>query len=622
MSNNNLNETEISNIIHTLDLLGKQVKTGRIESDYALRQLDKTRSLLEKVKEMQKEQKSGGRFEALYEVSRILGSSLKLQTVLEQVMDAIIQLTKAERGFLMLRDDDGNLAVQTARNFDQQTLNSSELEYSRTIANLVLDGGEAVLATNALEDPRFKGQQSVMAQALRSIMAVPLRARGRVIGIAYVENRVIAGLFTEEDKATLEALAGQASVAIDNAILFAETDEALAKRVDELRLLRRIDLQLNQKLDPDEAMLYTVEMACRVAAATEGHLGIIQGEPRHIVSIHHFHASKDESKKERPINLEDAYPKVWDAINKAESVSFDTGQYGLMTVLIVPIVREKDAVGVVILKREDGAAFTPEQQDLVERIVARAAINIENARLYAAVQAADRAKTEFVGIVAHDLKAPMTSIRGYADLMAMQGENLNERQHKFLERVSSTVKRMEILVSDLADISRIESGQFLMDSLRVTVNSVVEAVRDTITPQVQERKHTLVENIEADLPDMLTDYYRLVQVLTNLLSNAYKYTPDGGTITFNVSRKDDRIHFEIKDTGIGLTKEQIALLGTKFWRAEDDYTRSQPGTGLGFSITRSLVEQMGSKIDIQSEVGSGSSFAFSVGIAKDEVPVK
>jgi signal transduction histidine kinase len=293
-----------------------------------------------------------------------------------------------------------------------------------------------------------------------------------------------------------------------------------------------------------------------------------------------------------------------------------------MTVLIVPIVREKEAVGVVILKREDGASFTDEQQDLVERIVARAAINIENARLYAAVQAADRAKTDFVGIVAHDLKAPMTSIRGYADLMAMQGENLNERQHKFLQRVSNTVKRMEMLVSDLADISRIESGQFLMDEMRVTVTSVVEAVRDTITPQVQERKHTLIENIAADLPDMWTDYYRLMQVLTNLLSNAYKYTPDGGTITFNISHADERVHFEIKDTGIGLTKEQVALLGTKFWRAEDDYTRSQPGTGLGYSITRSLVEQMGSHIVVVSDVGVGSSFAFSVAIAKDEVAAK
>src|SRR5690242_18851908 len=115
---NSINETELSNIIHTLDLLGKQVKTGRVESDYALRQIDKTKTILEKVKDLQKEQKDVGRFEALYEVSRILGSSLKLQTVLDQVMDAVIQLTKAERGFLMLRDDDGNLAVQAARNFD------------------------------------------------------------------------------------------------------------------------------------------------------------------------------------------------------------------------------------------------------------------------------------------------------------------------------------------------------------------------------------------------------------------------------------------------------------------------------------------------------------------------
>src|SRR5215213_4038985 len=96
---NNLNESELNNIIHTLDLLGKQIKTGRIESDYALRQLDKIRIVLEQVKTLQKEQKDVGRFEALYEVSRILGSSLKLQTVLDQVMDAVIQLTKAERGF-------------------------------------------------------------------------------------------------------------------------------------------------------------------------------------------------------------------------------------------------------------------------------------------------------------------------------------------------------------------------------------------------------------------------------------------------------------------------------------------------------------------------------------------
>jgi signal transduction histidine kinase len=173
-------------------------------------------------------------------------------------------------------------------------------------------------------------------------------------------------------------------------------------------------------------------------------------------------------------------------------------------------------------------------------------------------------------------------------------------------------------VSDLADISRIESGQFLMDNMRVTIDSVVEAVRDTIMPEMDARNHKYVETIEANLPDMWVDYYRLLQVLTNLLSNAYKYTQDQGIITLTVKKQDGRIHFSVKDSGIGLSKDQIKLLGTKFWRAEDDYTRSQPGTGLGFSITRSLVEQMGSQMEIESVVGKGSTFSFSVRVAETE----
>mgnify|MGYP000733877576 CR=1 FL=1 len=615
-------DSEFRHMLHALDLLSKQIRSGRVETDYALRQIDKVSGKLKELAQEKQEQKSAGRFEALYQVSRILGTSLDLQTVLDQVMDAVIHLTGAERGFLMLHDDDGNLTTKAARNFDQQTLESSALEYSRTVANLVIDTGKAVLTTNALEDPRFKEQQSVMSHALRSIMATPLMARGRVIGIAYVENRIVAGLFTNEDLETLEALAGQAAVAIDNAILFSETDEKLAKRVDEMTMLRRIDLQMSQKLDPQAAMRYTLEMASRISHANEGHLGLVQGDPREIMATHHFTAETDESKstKEHPIHLQNVYPQAWDAVDKGKTVMFDTGQYGLKTVMIVPIMLDKEAIGVVILLREDGDPFTSEEQELVERIVTRAAINIENGRLFKAVQAADDAKTEFVGIVAHDLKAPMTSIQGYADLLLMNPENLDDKEKRFLGRISSTVKRMEILVSDLADVSRIESGQFLMEEIRVSTTTVVEAVRDTIMPQIQERNHTYKENVEDDLPDMFTDYYRLMQVLINLLSNAYKYTPDGGRITLSIKHVNNRIQFAVSDTGVGLSPEQIKQLGTPFWRAEDEFTHSQPGTGLGFFITRSLVEQMGSKIQIESVVDEGSTFTFSVAVAADDAP--
>jgi signal transduction histidine kinase len=105
-------------------------------------------------------------------------------------------------------------------------------------------------------------------------------------------------------------------------------------------------------------------------------------------------------------------------------------------------------------------------------------------------------------------------------------------------------------------------------------------------------------------------------VLTNLVSNAIKYTPDGGTITMAVQPVGTAIEFSVSDTGIGLTPEGIMMLGTKFWRSDDDFTRSQPGTGLGFAITRSLVEQMGGEMRIESEAGTGSTFTFSLPVTR------
>lgn len=602
-----VSEQEISNLRQMISMLRGQAKGGHIDAQFFDRQLEKLDDVLLRVQEDQRNRKKEGRFEALYNISRLLGSSLDLQVVLDQIMDAIIQLTGAERGFLMLRDDDGGLTVKVARNFDQQTLNSDNFRFSRTIVNQVLDTGEPVVTTNAAEDPRFSQQASIVAQALRSIMATPLRVRGNIIGVAYVDNKIIAGLFGEQDLVALDALMGQAAVALDNAMLFAETDEALARRVEELRQLRRIDLLLNETLDAEKAMQFTLEWACRLTGAAGGYMGLLEGEPPVVRTRYSYGTAVNGH---LPDKLSDTYPEIASVVASGKSTSTAS------QALIVPFQREHHVLGVVVLHCSNDQTFSDEQQDLVERIVARAAVAIENGRLYAAVQAADKAKSEFVGVVAHDLKTPMTSIGGYASLMLMQKDQLDERQVQFLDRIANTVRRMEVLVSDLSDISRIESGHFFMNETEVSVAEIVQAVKDNTLPQIDERHHTFVEDIAPDLPDMWVDYYRLLQVLTNLVSNAYKYTPEGGTITLSARRKDDRIEFGVRDTGIGLSPEAIAKLGTKFWRAEDDFTRSQPGTGLGFAITSALVEQMGSQIRIQSEIGRGSTFTFSVAIHK------
>ena len=618
-----VSEQELANTRYALSLLREQIQSGQFEREYSLNQLDRFLDLFDRLAGQVKAQRHAGRFEALYEVGRVLGSSLDQQQVLEQVMDAIIQLTGAERGLLMLQNDDGLLNVQVARNLDQKTLSSEEFRYSSSISNLVLNSGEAVLTTNAEEDPRFSAQASVVRQSLRSIMAVPMRARGKIIGIAYVENRVVAGLFNREDLATLEALVGQAAVAIDNAMLFSATDQALANRLDELRELRRIDLRLNEKLEIGQVLMVTLETSCDVTQSSHGYIGLLPDEPsqegQRIRALHQYEPGVSKAGPtpvdSQNLYLEELYPQVQDVLNTQKAISVDAGQYGLHSVLIMPIILKYKVIGLLILRREDGLTYSSTQQDLLERVVSRAAVSIENARLYAAVQAADYAKTEFVGIVAHDLKAPMTSIRGYSDLLLMQPDNLDERQIQFLERISNTVKRMEILVSDLADLSRIESGQFLMDEMRVPLEFALEALRDTTGQQIQARQHQYTEEIAANLPDLWTDYYRLVQVLTNLMTNAYKYTPDGGHIRLSITPDGDRVRFTISDTGIGISPQDLAMLGTKFWRAEDSHTRSQPGTGLGFAITSSLVAQMGSAIEIHSRVGEGSTFSFTVATA-------
>lgn len=611
-----IHDHAISNARNNLNLVRMQVKSRQIETDFALRQLDNLDALLVRLEAAQKVQMTASRFEALYNVSRVLGSSLDLQTVLNQVMDAIIQLTSAERGFLMLRDDDGGLIVKAARNLDQQTISSEEFNYSRTIANQVLDSGEAVLTTNAAEDPRYSGQSSIVNQSLRSIMATPLRARGQVIGVAYVDSRVSAELFKNDDLTTFEALTAQAAVAIDNAMLFRTTDQELARKVEELQLLRRIDQQLNETLDTDNAIAITLESACRLVSADAGHLGIIDTERRHVAARHHY-GSQEQSSGE--VWLEEIYPEVWQVLETKQKLVIDIGQYGLQTALIMPVLRNQQAVGAVVLKRQSAEPFTEEQQDLTERVIARAAVAIENARLYQAVQRANQAKSEFVSVAAHELKTPMTSIAGYAELMTMNTEqDLSERHGEFASRILATVRRMEMLVSELSDISRIESGHFFMNEMPLPVESIIVALKDTTMPEIQGRGHTLIEEVEANLPDIYADYYRLLQVLMNLVSNAYKYTPEGGTILIGAWREKDRVFFRVADNGIGLSPEAIKNLGTKFWRAEDEFTRSQPGTGLGFAITSGLVEQMGSRIQIESELGKGSSFSFSVAIAKEE----
>ena len=558
------------------------------------------------------------RLAALYQVSSQLGVSLDLSEVLNQVMDAIILLTGAERGFLMLFDDlTGRLRTEAARNVDRETIEGESMQISRTVLQRAATTGDPILTSNAQEDERFSDQQSVIGYQLRSIMCVPLRARARIIGAVYVDNRLYSGVFKEADLELLGTFANQAAIAIDNARLFTQTDHALARRVEELTVFQQIDQQLNKSLELNQVLSSALTWAIALTTADSGSIGLLVetetepalrllvntsagGEPPRTVLTDHPVLAQ-VLREERSVYLEQ--------VSAAESLD---GRAAAVQ-LAVPIKRDGLITGLITLESRTPQAINDEDIAFVERLADRAAVAIKNARLYEDIHAANKAKSDFISVVTHELRLPMTSIKGYTDLImsGMTGE-LNEQQKQFLGVIKRNLDRMSVLIRDLSDINRIESGRMQFEVGAFDVRDVVMEVVESFQEQAATKSQTLrVEVGEGDTA-VSADSRRVSQVLTNLVSNANKYTPPNGDILIQVQPQAAFVQVSVRDTGIGISEENQAQLFNQFFRAEDAAVREQVGWGLGLSIVKKMVEAQGGEIWFQSTFGEGSTFAFTL----------
>jgi signal transduction histidine kinase len=555
-------------------------------------------------------------------------------------MDATIQLTNGERGFLVLLEGgNGRLRTVAARNVDQETIAGDSMEISRTVVRRVVESGEPLLTDNAVRDERLAEHKSVVNYQLRSIICAPLRARGEVIGAAYVDNRLFANAFSEDDLELLAAFASQAAVAIDNARLFQQTDQALARRVEELTLFQRMDQELNNSLQLDRVLSLALEWATELTGADASSIGLLEvdGDADGVRSNGHTalgqrlrllaYQGENEGEEERVVAA--GHPVLAQILRNGASVETHdaTAEEAIdgtpaASQLAVPVRREGAIVGLITLEFRQPHPFEDEDKAFVERLADRAAVAIENARLYEAVQAANAAKSEFISLVTHELRIPMTSIRGYTDLLLKEMAGpLSDPQKQFLGTVKRNLERMSVLVSDLSDINRIESGRMRFEPEPFDLCDVVNNVAGDLREAIEGRQQSL----ELDTPDSVmvyADRTRVAQVLTNLLSNAHKYTPDGGEICIRLrlptQPENGYARVEVIDNGIGISKENQARLFSQFFRAEDQLVREQQGWGLGLSIVKKLVEAQGGEVDFTSELGAGSTFSFTVPLAEEE----
>jgi signal transduction histidine kinase len=228
-----------------------------------------------------------------------------------------------------------------------------------------------------------------------------------------------------------------------------------------------------------------------------------------------------------------------------------------------------------------------------------------------AIQEANRLKTEFVSMVSHELRVPLTSIQGYAELL-LENEQIAEEQCECLTIVKKNSERLLGLINDLLDLSRIEAGRVDLHRASLDLACLIREVAGSLRPLIEAKRQRLRLDLGDALPAVWADTDRVTQILTNLISNAHKYTLVEGSITVAARRDDGFVRVDISDTGVGLSPEDQAQLFTKFFRAHDRSPQAAGGTGLGLVITRLLVELHGGRITVSSAPGRGSTFSFSL----------
>jgi signal transduction histidine kinase len=470
----------------------------------------------------------------------------------------------------------------------------------------------------------------------RQLVAVPLERRGEIVGVIEVLNRLDGTRFTDYDAEMLTMLAAQAAIVIENARLYTTTDEALADRVLELATMQQINRELNATLDFASVMDRTLQWALRMTLASAGFIGLIIEEPdqtRVRVAACHGYPFGIEYYRQHLYPIDRGIVGRAVSSGKAvrvgdvrESADYYRVREATRSELAVPVLREENVVGVINLESDRLGAFDDKDEAFVVRLADHAAIAIENARLYGQVKRANESKGEFVSLVSHELRAPMTVIKGYTELMQLAlRDELDPEDQKLLDIVMSNVEHMQTLIDDLLHLARLESGELDLEPGPVCIRTALGNVMASLRRSIDDKELSVSWVVPSDLAPVYADPVRLNQILTNLISNAVKYTPHDGQVEVTVDRCNEEAEIgagkfarvTVRDSGIGIATKDQEQLFRRFFRANHPTVRSQSGTGLGLSIAKTLVEVHGGKIGFESELGKGSTFWFTLALSEE-----
>ncbi|MDH4138552.1 MAG: ATP-binding protein, partial [Anaerolineae bacterium] len=472
------------------------------------------------------------------------------------------------------------------------------------IIGWVARSGVPLLINDVSQEPRYVPHDAL--PATRSELAIPLKIGLRVIGVLDVQSDEL-NAFDLDDVAVLQALGDQVAIAIENARLFEELEEHKATLEERVRE-RTEDLAAalrHQKIEADKTRAIVEGIADGVMVFDANHK-VIMVNPT----------------AERMLNLPVPIVVGQDMRDLIEEADEAFDRDATMTVLTVlsALVGSRERL-------EAGEPLTQTRFQIRERTITASftpvALTDEGPFNVVAVfrditreAEIDRMKSEFLAIAAHELRAPMTSIKGYSDMLLLGlAGGYSERQKQFLDTIKANVNRVMEMVNEFSEISHLETGAFKLEAKPLHLDKLVSEVAVSLRPQIEAKEINLTLEVLPDLPEVWGDRTRIIQVLTNLVTNAYKYTPKGGRIAIKAQEVDDSLQVDVADTGIGITPQDQERLFTRFFRADHPEVRRVTGTGLGLSITKSIVELHGGRIWVKSQLGEGSTFSFTLPLA-------
>ncbi len=282
--------------------------------------------------------------------------------------------------------------------------------------------------------------------------------------------------------------------------------------------------------------------------------------------------------------------------------------------IVVPLISSDGVLGALIFASSRPHRFGARDLGLATELARRAALAIVNSRLYEAEQRATRARDEVMGIVAHDVRSPLHSIRLAAQLLERKISKSDLRVHEYAASIVRSVDRADRLIEDLLDITRMEAGTLALELSELAVGTFLGEALGSQRLLASEASHELRIVLDEDLPPIRADSDRLLQVLENLVGNAIKFTPDGGTITVSATHDADEVRFSVADTGAGIPAQSLPHIFDRFWQARRAGSR---GAGLGLAICKGIVEAHGGRIWVESTEGRGSTFSLTIPAAVD-----